>query len=126
MAKVKVGALKGNLRLRWSHQRTRYCLTLGLADSPRNRTIAQMKADDIDRDIALGQFDSTLVKYKPEYEARQNIKVVDLFEKFIGAKSKEIYAQSLVKYHAYGLSSRRGDRTALEARCRGLFFGLDW
>ncbi|MBE9013811.1 tyrosine-type recombinase/integrase [Pseudanabaenaceae cyanobacterium LEGE 13415] len=100
MAKVKVEEFQGNLRLRWSLKGVRHCITLGLADSPRNRLIAQMKADDIDRDIALGQFDSTLVKYKPEYESRQNIKVVDLFEKFIHAKSKEIYAQSLVKYHA--------------------------
>jgi integrase len=91
---------KGNLRLRWSYQGKRYCLTLGLTDSPRNRLIAQMKADEIDRDIAYGQFDPTLVKYKPSLEARHSLKVVDLFEKFIKAKSREICSQSLVKYRA--------------------------
>jgi integrase len=59
-----------------------------------------MKADEIERDIAYGQFDPTLVKYKPEIESRHSPKVTELFEKFIAAKSKEVYEQSLIKYHA--------------------------
>jgi integrase len=96
----KIENFKGNLRLRWSQGGKRHCLTLGLADSPRNRTIAQMKADEIERDIAYGQFDPTLVKYKPEIESRHSLKVTELFEKFIAAKSREVYEQSLIKYHA--------------------------
>lgn len=96
----KIENLRGNLRLRWSLHGKRHVLTLGLADSPRNRVIAQMKADEIERDIAYGQFDPTLVKYKPELEARHSLKVTDLFEKFMVAKSREIYSQSLIKYRA--------------------------
>lgn len=58
------------------------------------------QADDIERDIAYGQFDPTRVKYKPDLEARQCLKVTDLFEKFIAAKSRENYDQSLTKYRA--------------------------
>lgn len=91
---------KGNLRLRWSYRGKRHCLTLGLADSPRNRVIAQMKADEIEKSIAYGQFDPTLLKYKPELEKQYSLKVTELFEKFITAKSCEVYSQSLIKYRA--------------------------
>jgi integrase len=100
MPKIALENFKGNLRLRWSHQSKRHCLALGLADSPRNRVIAQMKADEIEKSIFYGQFDPTLVKYKPELELRHSLKVTELFERFITAKLREVYAQSLIKYHA--------------------------
>lgn len=96
----KIENFKGNLRLRWSYQGKRYCLTLGLAEGAKNRLIAQMKVDDIKYDLTQGQFDPTLVKYKPSLESRHCLKVVNLFEKFIKAKSREICSQSLIKYHA--------------------------
>ena len=96
----QIESFKGNLRLRWSYQGKRHCLTLGLADSPRNRLIAQMKVDEIEKSIAYGQFDPTLAQYKPELEARHSLKVTELFEKFITAKSREVYSQSLTKYRA--------------------------
>jgi hypothetical protein len=51
----KTENFKGNLRLRWSYRGTRHCLILGLADSARNRVIAQMKADEIETSTRLNR-----------------------------------------------------------------------
>ncbi|MCY7275742.1 MAG: DUF3596 domain-containing protein [Phormidesmis sp. CAN_BIN44] len=51
------------MRLRWSHEGKRYCLSLGLKDNPKNRAQAQIRADIIERDIEHGMFDPMLFKY---------------------------------------------------------------
>jgi integrase len=61
---VKVESLRGNLRLRWSYQGERYCLSLDLYDSPLARTVAEGKASIIEADLTTGNFDGTLKKYQ--------------------------------------------------------------
>jgi integrase len=86
--------------LLWTYQSKRYFLYLGLPDGKLNRTVAAGKARTIEGDMATDNFDLTLAKYKPEHQAKSQIKVAELFEKFIQHKSKQVYKQTLVKYDA--------------------------
>ena len=70
---VKVESLRENLRLRWSYKGQRYCLSLGLYDSPVARTVAEGKASIIEADLATGNFDTTLKKYRREESAGQSV-----------------------------------------------------
>ncbi|MFB2970426.1 tyrosine-type recombinase/integrase [Aerosakkonema sp. BLCC-F183] len=93
---VAVQSFKGVLRLVWTYQGKQHYLYCGLADTPLNRIVAEGKAKAIEGDLATGNFDPTLAKYKPE---RQNqISVVELFEKFMERRSRQIYDRSLAKY----------------------------
>lgn len=96
---VRIDELRGNLRLRWTYERKRYCLSLGLRDNPTNRAIAQAQADIIERDIEYTMFDTTLFKYRSEKHGNTPIKVYELFERFIEHKSRKVAKQSLDKYH---------------------------
>lgn len=62
---VSVENFQGRLRLRWRFEGKRYALSIGLPDSKINRQVAQQKATIIELDIASGNFDATLKKYKP-------------------------------------------------------------
>lgn len=75
---VKVESDKGWLRLRWSWSGKRYVLSLGLSDDPINRSIAQRKAEIIQADIRLEQFDPTLVKYRAQTERQDESSIVQL------------------------------------------------
>lgn len=98
---TKVEAAQGRLRLRWSYAGARYCLALGLPDSKLNRTVADQKARQIEGDIATGNFDSTLKKYKSEIQKRvSQISVVKLFEQFMSEKAKEVIPKTMQKYRA--------------------------
>jgi integrase len=61
---VKVRVSNNRLQLDFRYYGQRYCLSLGMADTPFNKMKAQEKAFEIERDIAFGQFDPTLAKYK--------------------------------------------------------------
>jgi hypothetical protein len=72
---VGIESFQGRLRLRLPRQlyggKQKY-LSLGLDDTPANRTIAEAKKKQIESDIAkdvivVGIFDRTLAKYRPEY-----------------------------------------------------------
>lgn len=60
---VAVENCNNRLRLRWSCEGQRYCLALGLPYSPLNLKLAQKTANQIELDIASGNFDSSLDKY---------------------------------------------------------------
>ena len=62
---VAIGFRNGMLRLRWTHQGESHNLSLHLQNTPLNLQAARIKASEIERDMALGNFDSTLVKYRP-------------------------------------------------------------
>ncbi|MBD2079506.1 DUF3596 domain-containing protein [Leptolyngbya sp. FACHB-17] len=96
---VKIEEMRGNLRLRWTHERKRYCLSLGLRDNATNRAQAQMRASVIERDIEYGMFDPTLFKYRSEKHGNTPIKVYELFERHIEYKRGKIANQTLDKYH---------------------------
>jgi integrase len=99
--KVAIEGHRGNIRLRWRVDGERYCLSLGLSDTPTNRAIARLNADTIERDIEYQMFDATLSKYRGDLIAQGGAKVWELFEKFIEYKQGKVYKQTLSKY--YGL-----------------------
>lgn len=55
----------GNLMIRFSLAGRRHNLSLGWPDNDIHRPLALLKAEEIRRDIALGQFDESLAKYRP-------------------------------------------------------------
>jgi hypothetical protein len=70
---VGVEAYQGRLRLRLPRQvfggKQKY-LSMGLADTPENRKVAELKARQIELDIISDNFDASLTKYKPQsYQA---------------------------------------------------------
>jgi len=100
---VAVVAFKGWLRLRWSYAGKRYTLSMGLPEGKVNRVVAESKAKLIERDLLTETFDPTLAKYKIQPLASNGIVVVELFEKFIEYKRKQVEPQTLEKY--FGLQS---------------------
>lgn len=72
------------LHLRWSISGREFSLSAGL-NTPLNTYNARELATKIERDIAIGQFDSTLAKYKPTVEAEpiKHKTTVELFQDFI-------------------------------------------
>ncbi|MEM1240657.1 MAG: phage integrase SAM-like domain-containing protein [Cyanobacteria bacterium P01_H01_bin.26] len=87
---------KGWLRLRWNHQGKRYVMAVGLVDTPGNRALAEAKGAVIRADILSQQFDKSLVKYR--YEASDSLTVVELYQKFIDWKRRQVTKRSLDKY----------------------------
>lgn len=96
---VKVESDKGWLRLRWSWGGARHVLSMGLQDDPINRSIAQRKAEIIQADIRLEQFDPTLAKYRSQGTVqRDELSIVELFERFTEYKRKSCDPRTLEKY----------------------------
>jgi hypothetical protein len=88
----------GMLRLRWRYLEKRYVMTLGLPDSKVNHQVAQQKATQIELDMASGNFDPSLEKYKPRARKRAQNTVTELFRQFTERKAKAIHGRSLEKY----------------------------
>ncbi|MEM9908429.1 MAG: tyrosine-type recombinase/integrase [Cyanobacteria bacterium P01_D01_bin.44] len=101
---VGIEVRDGWLRLRWTHQRKRYRMSLGLPDDAVSRRVAQQLADIIQGDIRAGQFDSTLARYRDD--SGSSLTVVELFEKYCAHKRRQVGQLSMDKY--------RGATTHLE------------
>ncbi len=106
---VKIESDKGWLRLRFSHQGKRYAFAIGLPASKVNRTIIEQKARQIELDILSGNFDSSLVKYKPkppaidQKEAFPTTLAVQcdyLFSLYTQHKAKILDPRTIEKYNA--------------------------
>lgn len=98
---VVIQVFKERLRLVWSYAHQRYFLYLGLPDSKINRLHADQKARQIEGDIATGNFDSTLKKYKSEAVLkRRQVTAVTLFEQYTETKAKHLASPTLAKYAA--------------------------
>ena len=95
---VKVKIFKDRLRLVWSWQGKRFWLYIGLPDTIANRKAALMKASQIELDMASGNFDPSLVKYKPQKQ--ESISVSKLFDQFVEYKRRSISIGGLNKYLA--------------------------
>ena len=102
MNRVKIGVDRGRLRLRWTYEQKRYGMALGLSDSPANRLLGQQIAAQIERDMLLGEFDETLVQYRPKTlgEKATDIPVVTLFGRYrdFKAKDRQLSGGALAKY----------------------------
>lgn len=90
--------LRDRLRLVWSYGGKRYFLSLGLADTKINRIAADIRARQIEGDIATANFDPTLNKYKAVGLRSTDETVFQLFEKFIVYKAKRIDVRTIQKY----------------------------
>ncbi len=57
---------RGNsLLVRFSHDGKSYSFSLAKHNSPVGRSNAKLKIAEIEKDITYGNFDNTLLKYKP-------------------------------------------------------------
>jgi integrase len=103
---VAIEAFKGRLRLRWRVARKRYCLSLGLPATQRNRQQAIQKAQEIEADLAAQQFDPTLVKYRGEDYSHSDISLSlslrQQWEQFTTHKAKTLSSRTLQKYSPIG------------------------
>lgn len=63
---VSLLSSNGRLQLRFSYGGKRHYFSTGLADTPANRKLAELRASEIEKDILDEQFDETLEKYKPK------------------------------------------------------------
>ena len=72
----------GTLSLRFRTQGQQFRLALGLPNTHECYQLAQAKASEIQRDIALGEFDPSLKKYRPA-PVIPSFSTPELFEKFI-------------------------------------------
>lgn len=99
---VVIQVFKERLRLCWSYLGKRYYLYIGLPDNKLNRAnAAEPLARRIEGDIATGNFDPTLKKYKPESQQKHaRVSVIKLFELFMVEKAKEVTPKTMEKYRA--------------------------
>lgn len=106
---ISIETNKGWLRLRWSHNGSRYVLYLGLPDDEVNRLVAEQRAGAIRLDILSGNFDPTLKKYKSEEQiTRSLISPAQLIDRFVQYKEK------MSQCSKAALSKYKGLRTRLE------------
>jgi len=78
---VNIEVFNDRLRLAWSWQGKRFWLYIGLPDSIANRKAASMKASQIELDMASGNFDPSLAKYKPQKQ--ESLSISDIFDQFV-------------------------------------------
>lgn len=100
--RVKVESFKDWLRLRWSFEGQRYCLSLRLPDTQVNRVVAAGKASVIEGDLVTGNFDQTLAKYRPRLpeEPKLPVTVQTLLQRFAEYKHRSLSHTSLSKFKA--------------------------
>ncbi len=93
---VVVASDRGWLRLRWRHKGKRCSVAVGLPDNSANRVVAMGKARQIELEIALGNYDPTLKRYRNANTLC--ITVRELFDRFMNYKRRSVMARTLEKY----------------------------
>ena len=91
MSKVTIEHHRGLLRLRWHHSGKLHTLSLGVRDDAIGKSMAEIKASEIERDIAAGYFDTTLLKYKPRTRGKNatELSCPELFQAYTQAMVKD-------------------------------------
>ncbi len=99
----------GRLQLRFNYAGKRRYLSLGLPDTKANRAAAELKAKQIERDIAYGEVDTTLAKYKPSTELvtpvitpSDQIELDDLWSRWVEFRRPQIEAKTLSWFQGMG------------------------
>lgn len=101
---VVVRSRDGRLTLCWSWSvelggdGRRFEIAAGMDDTRANRSIAQAKAKEIERDLLNGLFDPTLKKYRGQRTAE--LTAAELMDRFIAYKTPYLYKDTLGKYRA--------------------------
>lgn len=112
---VVIQVHRERLRLCWTYQRKRTYLYLRLADTPANRKISQGVALAIEIDLASGNYDATLEKYRQRMgiepggegddksSVNYSVSLHEMLESYIEYKRRFVDTRTLVKYHALGV-----------------------
>jgi integrase len=99
---VAILSSNGRLQLRFNYGDKRHYLSLGLPDTKANRKAAELKVQIIERDIAYGEVDLTLRKYKPQNGLEDFVPVEklepdlrELWEKWVDYRRPQLEAKTL-------------------------------
>ena len=117
-AKIWIEPTGKTLRLVWYYQGKRQRLSLGVADNPIGRALANKKMADIKIDLESGHYDETLLRYKPRKLGANptEISAVELFGKYVidYKKNREIAHGSGLRLKAIAskLEQFLGDKQA--------------
>lgn len=124
IGRITLEQFRGSLRLRWMLNRKSYSLTIG-KDSRDTLKAARATAQIIDSDITFRRFDSTLGKYGKNstvledvspIQTQQQIKLLELWEKFFNDKLTSIKPKTVEKYENFTkLFSKLGDRLTYDS-----------
>lgn len=102
LMKIQIENHDGRLRLRWDDGDKRQTLAIGVDDSPLGRSLAQKKKAEIEHDWVIGQYDRTLLKYRP---------------RTIGKTATEIFAPELFRLFGEHQVKYKGvSRSSIESR----------
>jgi integrase len=93
---VRIEVFRDRLRLAWSWHGKRFWLYIGLPETKINRKAAEIKASQIELDIASNNFDETLTKYKTQKQV--SIAVIELFDRFKTYKQRNLSPKTFAKY----------------------------
>ncbi len=102
LMKIQIENHNGRLRLRWDDGDKRQTLAIGVNDTPVGRSLAQKKKAEIEHDWVIGQYDRTLLKYRP---------------RTIGKTAAEILAPELFRLFGEHQAKYKGvSRSSIESR----------
>jgi integrase len=123
--KVTIENHDGRLRLRWQYQGKRQTLSCGVPNTQPGKAMAKQLASQIEADLMTGNYDATLLKYKPQTIGKNatEISVPDLFIKFTrykfsecdlapGSRSRYETIQKYLERHLDVKAQSVGDRAA--------------
>lgn len=104
IGRVNLERYANSLRLRWSSKKKRYSLTIG-KDCLDTLKVARARAQEIDSDITLDRFDSSLVKYGKRYITLElvsipRIELRQLWDKFLADKLPHLKEKTAQEYRS--------------------------
>jgi integrase len=108
---------RGNsLLIRFSHDGKPYSFSLAKQNNSIGQAAAKLKIAQIEKDIAYGNFDTTLLRYKPRKLGSNPtaITAVELLEKYIAHRQDSLSNGSIVRLQAMAskLEKLLGDKPA--------------
>ena len=99
---ITVESNNGFLRLRWSHQKQRHTLYLGMKDTKTNRLKAQTLVLTIEADIEQGTFDRSLNKYRNQSKSKKvNFTAAELFDKWLTDYKATVIDERTLKWYKH-------------------------
>lgn len=104
IGRINLERFSGSLRLRWSLKKKRYSLTIG-KDCSDTLRVARARAQEIDSDITLNRFDSSLVKYGKRYVSLElvsipQVEVRELWDNFLADKLPHLKDKTAQEYRS--------------------------
>jgi integrase len=100
---VSIEKKTGKLVIRFACDGRQFYLSTGLKDNKQNRAIAEARWELIQREIALGEFDQSLVRYKFKPKGPKEIKkcnLKELWEKFTQYQKNHLEQTTILNRYA--------------------------